>query len=223
MERGKTICKTLKQIRKDIADANNIKYEPTECTHKGPCRGTCPKCEQEMRYIEKQLEIRKMLGKAVAVAGVAMGALSLFPAKALAQKPQDKTVPDVLIDSLKTKPLNDLAGDCEDAIEVRGILLDEGQEPVIGATCLCLSDDNKKKYGGEITDINGFFALRIPRGAKLEFTYIGYKSEERTFTESEDKVVITLKDDQTALGNVVVLGGVEVKDLKDDVYGHGGR
>ena len=71
MYKGKKTCETLKSIRKQIADANDIPYEPRVCTHKGDCMGTCPACESEMRYIEKQLNIRKMAGKAVKIVGLA--------------------------------------------------------------------------------------------------------------------------------------------------------
>ena len=71
MYKGKKTCETLKSIRKQIADANDIPYEPVVCTHKGDCMGTCPACESEMRYIENQLNIRKMAGKAVKIVGLA--------------------------------------------------------------------------------------------------------------------------------------------------------
>mgnify|MGYP003299926538 CR=1 FL=1 len=71
MNKGKQTCETLKSIRKQIADANDIPYEPVVCTHKGDCMGTCPACESEMRYIENQLNIRKMAGKAVKIVGLA--------------------------------------------------------------------------------------------------------------------------------------------------------
>lgn len=71
MYQGKHKCETLKSIRKQIADANEIPYEPVVCTHKGDCLGTCPACESEMRYIENQLNIRKMAGKAVKIVGLA--------------------------------------------------------------------------------------------------------------------------------------------------------
>lgn len=78
MKRGKKICETLKGIRHDIAVANEIDYKPTECTHKGDCAGTCPKCESETRWLERQLRARQALGKAVTIAGlsVALGAMS---------------------------------------------------------------------------------------------------------------------------------------------------
>ena len=68
---GKAKCETLKNIRKKIADANEIDYNPRECDHKGDCAGTCPACEAEVRYISNQLSLRRMAGKAVRVAGLA--------------------------------------------------------------------------------------------------------------------------------------------------------
>ena len=78
MKRGKHICETLKAIRSDIAIANEIDYQPTECNHDGDCAGTCPKCESEMQWLERQLRNRQALGKAITIAGlsVALGAMS---------------------------------------------------------------------------------------------------------------------------------------------------
>ena len=64
-------------MRRKVADANGIPLEERECTHKGDCAGTCPYCEAEVRYLERELSKRKSLGKAVAVAGIAMAAVSM--------------------------------------------------------------------------------------------------------------------------------------------------
>ena len=77
MKRGKKICDTLKEVRMQVAKANDIKYAPTECHHEGDCAGTCPKCEAEVRWLEQQLRLRRQLGKAVAVVGVSMGLAAL--------------------------------------------------------------------------------------------------------------------------------------------------
>ena len=68
---GKSKCKVLKDIRKKIAEANDIAYVTSECKYQGECAGTCPKCEAEVRYLEEELAKRKSLGKIVAVAGIA--------------------------------------------------------------------------------------------------------------------------------------------------------
>lgn len=68
---GKSKCKVLKDIRKKIAEANDIAYVTSDCKYKGECSGTCPKCEAEVRYLEEELTKRKNLGKIVAVAGIA--------------------------------------------------------------------------------------------------------------------------------------------------------
>ncbi len=69
--KGKKKCKILKEIRKEIAKQNDIAYITSECKHQGDCRGTCPKCEAEVRYLEEELRKRSLAGKKVAVAGVA--------------------------------------------------------------------------------------------------------------------------------------------------------
>lgn len=76
MGKGKDLCDTLKAVRKAVADANGIEYVPGKCTNDGECSGTCPACEAEVRYIERELNFRRLAGKAVTVAGIAIGAAS---------------------------------------------------------------------------------------------------------------------------------------------------
>ena len=70
METGKRICQALKELRKRIADANEIPFEIEECTHKGDCPGTCPKCEDELRYLTESINQREQEGKPVAIVGL---------------------------------------------------------------------------------------------------------------------------------------------------------
>ncbi|MCM1051360.1 MAG: energy transducer TonB [Paenibacillus sp.] len=73
MARGKQTCKILKEIRRQIAEANDIEFVTSECRYKGDCLGTCPKCEAEVRYLEQQLRARQLMGKAVVLAGISAG------------------------------------------------------------------------------------------------------------------------------------------------------
>lgn len=68
---GKDKCRILKEIRREIAAQNDIALTIADCRFQGACRGTCPKCEAEVAYLEKELEKRRLSGKAVAVAGIA--------------------------------------------------------------------------------------------------------------------------------------------------------
>lgn len=72
MARGRYICNTLKAIRKQIADANGIDYSPEECHFNGECKGTCPKCEKDVKNLEHELRLRKKAGKTIKVVGVAL-------------------------------------------------------------------------------------------------------------------------------------------------------
>lgn len=54
--RGKSICMRLKQVRCKIAERYGIAYQPHECTFQGYCIGTCPRCEQEVDMLDKEIK-----------------------------------------------------------------------------------------------------------------------------------------------------------------------
>ena len=78
MNRGKKVCKILKEIRQQIAERNDIELFISECHYQGECKGTCPKCEAEVRYLENELNQRRQLGKAVALTGISLGMAGAF-------------------------------------------------------------------------------------------------------------------------------------------------
>lgn len=52
---GKRKCEVLKDIRRKIAESEGIKYAPAKCNHEGDCPGTCPRCEAEVEYLEREI------------------------------------------------------------------------------------------------------------------------------------------------------------------------
>lgn len=92
MERGKEICKALKEIRLQIAKENDIELFTSECTHKGNCLGTCPKCEAEVKYLEDQLAARKRLGKVSKVVGLSISLATVAPILFTSCDPDDRTM-----------------------------------------------------------------------------------------------------------------------------------
>ncbi len=77
MYKGKRTCKILKEIRQEIARANDIDLVTSECRYQGDCKGTCPKCEAEVAYLEQQLHQRHLAGKTVMLSGIAASMLTL--------------------------------------------------------------------------------------------------------------------------------------------------
>jgi len=103
MKRGKQVCRILKDIRKQIADANDIEFVTADCQYKGDCLGTCPKCEAEVRYLEQQLSEKRALGKTVSLLGISLG-LSILPAMASESKINELQVvekPDTLVNTVQ--------------------------------------------------------------------------------------------------------------------------
>lgn len=105
MARGKETCKILKEIRRHIAEANDIEFITLECRYKGDCLGTCPKCEAEVRYLEQQLHARRLAGKAVAIAGISAGVIMLSGCNGTSSKQPAQTTDDTIE---VTKQANDM-------------------------------------------------------------------------------------------------------------------
>ena len=74
--------KILKEIRRQIAEANGIEFATSECRCKGDCLGTCPKCEAEVRYLSSSSAPTPSPGKAVAIAGISAGMILMSGAAA---------------------------------------------------------------------------------------------------------------------------------------------
>ena len=73
--KGKERCKILREIRQKIATDNDISLITNECSYKGECKGTCPECEAEVRYLERELERKRRMGEFVTIAGLAIGSV----------------------------------------------------------------------------------------------------------------------------------------------------
>lgn len=65
METGKKTCEKLKDLRKQVAEANGIEYEPAECTYEGDCPGTCPRCDAELADLQRQLDEKEARGEKI--------------------------------------------------------------------------------------------------------------------------------------------------------------
>ena len=80
--KGKDKCEFLKGIRKRMAEANGIPYEPRECTYEGDtyegdCTGTCPFCEKEASELMAALKKKEAEGAEIKKDDVGMLAIEL--------------------------------------------------------------------------------------------------------------------------------------------------
>ena len=124
---GKEKCRILKQIRAEIARENDIEWVVSECKHKGNCKGTCPKCEQEVRQLEDALAKREALGKTVAVVGISASiALSVTGCV----NPFPQTQGDMILEGEPMPPETDTA--CDTAIQGIEIQTEQGELIVPG-------------------------------------------------------------------------------------------
>lgn len=96
-------------------------------------------------------------------------------------------------------------------INVKGRVIDENGEPIIGANILVKGTTN-----GTISDYDGNFTLEVSdKNAIIRIGYIGYKDYE--VSASQQNLVIVLKENTEMLEDVVVIGYGTVK--KSDATG----
>ena len=175
MKRGKETCRILKDIRRQIAEANDIEFITSECRYQGDCLGTCPKCEAEVQYLEQQLSARHAAGKTIALASISAGliALSSCSSCSVQNNNNDKhlrltgSVP-CTIDSANTETLviNSLYTDNNaDSVTVSGnVKTKSDNKNIEGAEILAKSSDNKTETK---TDKNGNFSIKVKKGSEI--------------------------------------------------------
>ena len=83
---------------------------------------------------------------------------------------------------------------------IRGKVLDSKGVPLPGATVMIVGSTT-----GEITDVNGYYAIEAKEGDILKFTFIGYK-EQQIKVGGKASVDAILPDDVTTLDEAVVVG-----------------
>ena len=217
MTKGKSTCKLLKDIRQQIADANGISYQPKECHHKGDCVGTCPACEEEIRYLERELKARKGNGFSMKVAGIAAGiCATVMPMTAAAQGVKPDSTSNLPVRTTKKDSVKvvDLSDGCASPVVVRGmVVVSDDKEPLIGA--FILIEGTTK---GVATNIDGLFALKLPPDTSLVVSFIGYKQKMvsvSSLLRSDNNVIVLEAYDVS-----VIVGGIgSVSPNYDDVYG----
>ncbi|NPD81900.1 TonB-dependent receptor [Prevotella sp. PINT] len=81
---------------------------------------------------------------------------------------------------------------------ITGTVVDETGEPMIGVTIKV-----KNSQAATITDIDGNFSLNAPKGAVLEFSYVGYTTQT---VKASNGMKVQMASDSKVMDEVVVIG-----------------
>lgn len=90
-------------------------------------------------------------------------------------------------------------------VSVKGTIVDEAGEPIIGASIVVKGTSN-----GTITDVNGHFTLSVPENASMVISFIGY-ADQTVKAKQGTPLRVILKEDTAILDEVVVVGYGSVK------------
>ena len=189
----------------------------------GDCAGTCPACEEEIRYLERELKARKGNGFGMKVAGIAAGiCATVMPMTAAAQAVKSDSTANRPVHTVKKGDVKvvDLSDGCASPVVVRGMVIgSDDKEPVIGASVFI---DGTHK--GDVTNIDGLFALKLPPETSLVVSYIGYKTKKvhvSSLLHSDNNVIVLEEDRKAMLDGIVTIATRPTSKggNKDDVSG----
>ncbi|MDR3251454.1 MAG: TonB-dependent receptor [Tannerella sp.] len=90
--------------------------------------------------------------------------------------------------------------EAEDKRRIRGLVVDEADEPVLGASIIETGTVN-----GVTTDSNGEFVIDVNENASLQISYIGYLTQTASVA-GKTSLRIVMKEDMQILDEVVVVG-----------------
>lgn len=205
MNQGKYICNQLKDIRRNIANENGIELDIPECTYSGECDGTCPRCEAELQYLERELTMRTVMGKAAVVAGLALGITGGTLTTASAQE----VLPDR---QSHTNTLSETNPSASDTCIFKGSVIDsKNGDPLLSANVI-LKDKDNIIVAGARTDFDGNFSIRAPKGKyEVEVAYIGFATLKTIMNLDTDTLSIgafTLTRTGTVCGMIPVITGM---------------
>ena len=93
-------------------------------------------------------------------------------------------------------------------IIVKGTVVDQTNEPLIGVTVLV----DGQQAGGAVTDFDGNYTIKAPSKGTLKFSYIGYQ-DQKIPVAGKTLINVTMKEDSELLQEVVVVGfGTQKKE-----------
>ena len=164
MNHGKEICRELKELRQRIAEENSIPLKMEECTFKGECDGTCPRCDAEVNYLETALADRLRLGKAAMVAGLSLG-LAATAMDANCQTLSLSAEPPVVKEIVQQA----------DSVTIKGRVVDAETEKGLEYAAIRFYDSRGRLIRGAVADNDGCFSTTVKEGKyNIEFSYYGY-------------------------------------------------
>lgn len=210
MTHGKKTCRILKEIRRQIAEANGIEYATSECRFKGDCTGTCPRCEAELRELEQQLRARSLAGKMVRLAGISAGALALLSPTASAAEPQKPESPATTQEQL------------QDEMYVRGTVFNALDDGTID-TLIGVSVKNKRNGMAVATDLDGKFRIAACPGDTLTISYIGYETCSVTVNAANPPLEISMIDEPIVMGEIIYLDRSQYNSITFELIGDDGH
>jgi TonB-linked SusC/RagA family outer membrane protein len=146
-------------------------------------------------YNNKEVDVKRRVSVQAKSENIFEVLDKIFKGTGVVYKVLDKSI------ILSNKSVNAPLASTQQKGVIQGKVLDSAGETIIGANVIVKGTTN-----GAVTDIDGNFTLNAEEGVTLLITFIGYKNQELVVGKQTTGIVITMRDDNELLDEVVVVG-----------------
>src|SRR5690554_3208806 len=115
--------------------------------------------------------------------------------------------PPASLSSITTTPSVEVGRQQEADITITGIVRDQSKEPIPGVTVSVLGSGT-----GTATDMDGKYAITVPEGSTLVFSFIGFQPH-TVRVGAQNVIDVVLLEDISSLEEVVVVGYAEQRKV----------
>src|SRR5690606_18909091 len=88
----------------------------------------------------------------------------------------------------------------QETVQIRGQVIDAQDKQTIPG--VSITGANRQVLG--VTDTDGIFNLRVPKGTQLTFSFLGYTPSTRAITQADNNITIVMESANIALTEVAV-------------------
>lgn len=173
--------------------------------------GTCPKCESEVRYLERQLAMRQAAGKAVTLFGVSAGLVTMT-ASCGSSRPSFNQEGTSSVVIQERRPIMRKAKSDTARFEITGTVKDVQGNPLAGAIVA-----EKGKRNGVLTDENGYFSLRVSGLFPIVVSYVGLIAQELHVQKGMEPLSVVMQEDDGLMGEIPVIKGPETVPAEEEI------
>lgn len=176
------------------AQVPKVSFDFTGITLQHAMEQICKYVDMQVSYSQETVNMQTLVSLSVKNADLSVALEKMLSSTNIDFKVEGQEI--LLFPKQKEKKSSDSPD--EKKIKIKGVVIDPGGEPIIGANIQV-----KGARIATVTNLDGLFSMEVPLNASLQISYIGYQPKE---VKAGSNMNIVLQEKNEQLNEVVVVG-----------------